>query len=253
EMRLDAFAERFCAAGYACLVFDYRHFGASDGEPRQLLSINQQLQDWASAIAYARQLPDVDGTRVALWGTSFGGGHAIVAGARDGKVAAVIAQCPFTSGIASVLAMEPLVAAKVTARGIADVASSVLRRDPVMVSLAGEPGTTALMTAADVVPGYLPLVPDGIPFVNQVPARIGLAIPTHSPTRWLKKTTVPTMVCVCDHDSVAPARPTVRAAEGNPRVTVERYDEGHFSIYVGDAFERIVADQLAYLRRTVPN
>ena len=29
EMRLDAFAERFSAAGYRCLVFDYRHFGDS--------------------------------------------------------------------------------------------------------------------------------------------------------------------------------------------------------------------------------
>ena len=252
-MRLDAFAERFCDAGYACLVFDYRHFGASDGEPRQLLSISRQLQDWASAIAYARQLPDADGSRVVLWGSSFGGGHVIVAGARDGKVAAVIAQCPFTSGIASVLAMEPLVAAKVTARGIADIASSVLRRDPVLVPLAGEPGTTALMTAPDVVPGYLSLVPPGAPFVNQVSARIGLAIPAHSPTRWLKKTTVPTLVCVCDHDSVAPAGPTRRAAKRNPQVTVDSYDEGHFSIYVGDAFEQVVADQLAYLHRTVPN
>jgi predicted alpha/beta-fold hydrolase len=39
EMRLDAFAERFSLAGYACLVFDYRHFGASDGLPRHLLDI----------------------------------------------------------------------------------------------------------------------------------------------------------------------------------------------------------------------
>ena len=253
EMRLDAFAERFVAAGYACLAFDYRHFGASDGEPRQLLSIHRQLEDWAAAIAYARQLPDVDASRVVLWGSSFGGGHAIVAGARDGQVAAVIAQCPFTSGIASVLAMEPLVAAKVTARAIADVAAAALRRDPVMVTLAGEPGSTALMTAPDVVPGYLPLVPPGAPFVNQVPARIGLTIPTHSPARRLRTTTVPTLVCVCDHDSVAPAGPTLRAAGRNPQVTASRYDEGHFSIYVDDAFEQVVTDQIAYLTRTVGN
>ena len=41
-MRLDAFAERFADAGYACLVFDYRHFGDSDGEPRQLLSVRRR-------------------------------------------------------------------------------------------------------------------------------------------------------------------------------------------------------------------
>ena len=33
EMYLDAFAERFVAAGFVTLVFDYRYQGASEGEP----------------------------------------------------------------------------------------------------------------------------------------------------------------------------------------------------------------------------
>jgi hypothetical protein len=37
ELRLPAYAERFCAAGIGVVLFDYRHFGASGGEPRQLL------------------------------------------------------------------------------------------------------------------------------------------------------------------------------------------------------------------------
>ena len=60
EMRLDAFAERFAAAGYAVLVFDYRHFGASGGEPRQLLSVRRQRADWRAAVAYARGRDDLD-------------------------------------------------------------------------------------------------------------------------------------------------------------------------------------------------
>jgi electron transfer flavoprotein alpha subunit len=32
EMRLSAYAERFAAAGFGPLVFDYRHFGASEGK-----------------------------------------------------------------------------------------------------------------------------------------------------------------------------------------------------------------------------
>ena len=35
EMYLDRFAEHFCAAGLAAVVFDNRNFGASDGQPRQ--------------------------------------------------------------------------------------------------------------------------------------------------------------------------------------------------------------------------
>lgn len=99
EMRLDAFAERFCDAGYACLVFDYRHFGASEGQPRQLLDIDLQLEDWTAAVKFARALPTVDTSRVILWGTSFGGGHALVTAARDRNISAVISQCPFTDGM----------------------------------------------------------------------------------------------------------------------------------------------------------
>ncbi len=40
-----------------------------------------------------------------MWGTSFGGGHVIVTAAEDRRIAAVIAQCPFTDGLASSLAI----------------------------------------------------------------------------------------------------------------------------------------------------
>ena len=103
-MRLPAYAERFRAAGYACLVFDYRCFGASGGEPRQLLDVERQLGDWRAALAYARGRDDLDRERLAVWGTSFGGGHALAIGAEDSGIAAVVAQCPFTDGISSALA-----------------------------------------------------------------------------------------------------------------------------------------------------
>ena len=47
-LRLSAFAERFQAEGYACLVFDYRNFGESEGEPRELLSLDRQREDVGS-------------------------------------------------------------------------------------------------------------------------------------------------------------------------------------------------------------
>ncbi|MEJ7715553.1 MAG: alpha/beta hydrolase [Thermoleophilaceae bacterium] len=56
EHRLDAYAERFAAAGVAVLVFDYRHFGSSAGEPRQLLNVGRQLDDWRAAVSHARNL-----------------------------------------------------------------------------------------------------------------------------------------------------------------------------------------------------
>lgn len=63
-MRLDAFAEKYCEQGYACLVFDYRFFGDSSGEPRQLLNVKKQLEDWANAVKFAQQEKRVDTSKV---------------------------------------------------------------------------------------------------------------------------------------------------------------------------------------------
>ncbi|MFA4929012.1 MAG: alpha/beta fold hydrolase [Patulibacter sp.] len=251
-MRLDAFAERFRAAGYACLVFDYRHFGDSDGEPRQLLSIGRQLEDWKAAIAFARQRPEIDPDRVVAWGTSFGGGHVIVTAAQDPRLAAAIAQCPFTDGIASGLSVDPITSAKVTARALRDVVASRTGRPPVMIATSGPPGSTALMTAADAEPGYLGLVPDAAPFANQVAARVALAIMAHRPGRQAAKVRCPILFSVCDEDSVAPSGATLRHVARAPRGEIRRYPDGHFAIYSGDAFERVIADQIEFLQRHVP-
>ena len=84
------------------LLFDYRHFGASSGEPRQLVDIRRQLADWRAAIGFARGLEGVDPRRVALWGTSFSGGHVVQVAAGDDRVAAVVSQAPFTDGLSTI-------------------------------------------------------------------------------------------------------------------------------------------------------
>jgi uncharacterized protein len=252
EMRLDAYAERFQAAGYACLVFDYRHFGASTGEPRQLLHIDRQLEDWRAALEYIRSREDLDPARIVLWGTSFGGGHALLTAARDHAVAAAIAQCPFTDGPASLLALHPVSAAKVTARGLVDLAASRLGRGPVLVATAGPAPSAGLMTAPDALPGMTAIAAGGAPWRNEVCARVGLKIPLHAPGRRVKDIHCPVLFCVCEPDTVAPAKATQRHARKAPKGEVRLYPHGHFEIYLGDAFERVIADQLEFLSRHVP-
>jgi pimeloyl-ACP methyl ester carboxylesterase len=250
-MRLDAYAERFCAAGYACLVFDYRNFGDSEGEPRQLLDIGMQLQDWTVAVAYARTLAGIDYDRIGLWGTSFSGGHVIATAARLPGIAAVVSQCPFTDSIASLGAMSPLISARITALAVRDLIGARLGRPPAMVQTAGRPGEVALMHAPDAYSGYMRLVPSGTKLRNEVAARIGVTFITYRPGRLAAKIPCPILFCVCETDSVAPAGPTLRYAAMAPRGEVKLYPEGHFAIYVDDAFERVVADQLEFLNKNL--
>lgn len=253
-MRLGAYAERFVAAGYACLVFDYRHFGDSEGSPRQLLDIQKQLEDWKSAIAYVRANSSVDGTRITLWGTSFGGGHALSTAADVDGISAVIAQCPFTDGLASSLAVAPWTSARLTALGLVDLARGAFGAAPLLVPTAGPPGTVGLMTSPDAEPGYLALTSDGDAgsFDNHVAARIALNLIRYFPGRKAAKITAPVLFAICETDSVAPAGPTLKYARKAPRGEIKLYPEGHFDIYLGEPFERVVADQLDFLQRIVP-
>lgn len=247
-MRLDAYAERFSASGYACLVFDYRNFGDSEGRPRQVLDVGMQLADWAAAVAHARTIPGIDPDRIALWGTSFAGGHVIATAARLPGIAAAVVQCPFTDGLASARTItNPLIAARITARVVRDLLARRRGRPPVMVATAGKPGEVALMNTPDAYAGYLRLVPDGLDFRNEVAARIALQVFSYRPGRSTPKITCPILFCVCEADSVAPAAATLRHAAKAPRGEVRLYPEGHFAIYVDDAFDRVVADQLAFL------
>lgn len=255
-LRLDAFAERFAAAGYACLVFDYRHFGESDGQPRELISIRRQRQDWKAAVAFARTLPGVDGGRVVLWGTSFAGGHALVTAADTPDIEAVVVQCPFTDGFASARAIPPRALARLVGAAVRDQVAALLGRPPVRVKAAARPGETGLMSNPKEVESVLALLEhSGIAeqdYRNDVPARAALTIPFARPGRRARAIRCPILFCVCDHDTVAPATATLRHAERAPRGEIRTYPAGHFDIYAGDLFEQVITDQLDFLTHHVP-
>ncbi len=250
EARLDAFAERFAAAGIAALVFDYRHFGASGGEPRQLLDIGRQHDDWRAALAFARSLPDVDPDRVAAWGTSFSGGHVTVIAAEDRRLAAAISQGPFMDGIATLRVQGPANVGRLTVAGLRDQVGSWFGR-PSKIPLVGPPGTVAAMTSPDAEPGYRALFAPGQPFRNEAYARVLLRVGQYRPVTRAKRITCPWLVVVADRDVVTPPGPALKAAAMAQRAEVRRHDCGHFDVYVGAAFERNVADQVEFLTRAL--
>lgn len=248
EARLDAFAERFASAGLAVLLFDYRGFGASEGEPRQLLSIPRQLADWAAAIAYARTLDGVDPERIAAWGTSFAGGHVIATAARDHRLAAAIAQAPFVDGVRQVLALPVRLALRLTVAALRDELGARTGAAPYNVPAVGPPGSVAVMTSPDAEPGYRAIVPDGSGWHNEVAARVCARVIAYRPGRRAHDVRCPLLVAVCDDDQVTPPDAAVKVARDAPRGELVRYaGAGHFDIYLGETFERAVADQIAFL------
>lgn len=249
EMRLDAFAERFASAGIAALAFTYRHFGDSGGQPRQLLSIKRQLADWDAAIAYVKGRPELDGSRVAVWGSSFGGGHAITVASRHPELAAAVSQCPFTDGLASALALGPVASVRLTPVVARDIAAKVRGRDPILVPLAGKPGSPAFMNAPDALPGYEALVPAGGTFVNGAAARVIPSIAAYRPGRAAKNVRMPILFCVSNTDSVTPPAQTLKYARTAPQGEIKTYDAGHFEFYLGEPFEQLVSDQVEFLVR----
>lgn len=248
---IEPFAHAFCQAGYNVFLFDYRHFGDSAGEPRQLLNPEREIQDWLAALDCMRQHQSVDAEQICLWGTSFSGGLVTVAAARDGNVKCIVAQCPMMDGLASVLAVIGYgglgQGLKLTLHGMLDLGRRAIGLSPHYIGSAGHPGEAAAMTAPDCWDGYTYLIPEGVP--NKVAAGIAVTLPLFRPVTKASKVTCPALVLICEKDSVAPASAAEKAATAMAHAQVRRYPVGHFDVYRGDAYEQSLKDQLAFLEQ----
>ncbi|MEU7613932.1 alpha/beta hydrolase [Micromonospora sp. NPDC049204] len=140
---LPDIAACFAAAGIAILVFDYRYSGTSAGLPRGLVDISKQRDDYRAAVAYARRFRGVDARRIALWGTSFSGGHVLSVAAEDPGIAAAIIQNPFVDGrctaAAAIRSAGRLGVARLTWEGLRDQLRRRLGWNPHRVALVGPP------------------------------------------------------------------------------------------------------------------
>lgn len=245
---LPAYAEAFRDTGFAVVVFDYRHFGASTGEPRQLLDIDRQIADYHAVIAWARHQDGIDPGRIVLWGTSFSGGHVLSVAADDPSIAAVVSQAPFVDALPTLKEVPLKNSVAMTVSGLRDQLGALRGRPPRLVPAVGEPGTLAAMTAPDAKPGYEALIPRHSLWRNEFAARLMLRFARYRPARRARDITMPLLVCICDQDSTTPAGPAHKVARNAPRAELKTYPYGHFDIYLDP---RARADQAAFLRRVV--
>lgn len=248
---LFPFAERFLKAGVATFLFDYRTFGDSDGAPRQFVDPTRHLQDWQAAIAYIRTLSQIDSSRIALWGSSFGGGHVLVSAARDQGITAVIAQVPFVDSITTIQKLGLKFMLQGTPHGLRDLGHMLMGRKPHHIKVIGHPHEFAAMNTPESYSGYSAIIPEGSNWENKCPARILFTYSLYRPLSAVGRITCPTLLMASTNDSLIAPKAVRQAAKKIPNCELIEYPIGHFDIYKGEWFETAVTAQTAFLTKVL--
>lgn len=253
----ERFAWAFVERGVAALIIDYRCFGGSGGAPRHWVDPQRHLADYASALAFARSdLPQIDGTQIALWGSSFSGGVALAAAAADGGVRALIAQAPFLETPPSQVPTRGAMARYYVATFL-DLAGL----GPIYLPALGRPGEFAFAKSLE-----NPSVRDfggplGAPFWRALPqamrggwenkflARMLADFDRFQPMRELLKLTCPVLWVAAEHDDMVPLASVRRAQRILARADSPLLELpcGHFDLYFSELAEGNAQAQASFL------
>ncbi|HEY4456283.1 MAG TPA: alpha/beta hydrolase [Pseudonocardiaceae bacterium] len=250
EHDLRPYADRFAANGFAVLLHDHRGWGVSGGEPRQDIDPWRQIADWRRAITFLVDRPEVDPERIGLWGTSYAGGHALVLGATERRIKAVVAQVPTISGYEQGLRrISPDRTAALDATFDADEQDNFhgqpLRRQAIVSADPTVPASYYLPAAVEF---YLREHPDQV-WRNEITLRSNRAARMHEPGTWVSRVSpTPLLMIVATHDTITVTDLALtayeRALEPKKLVLVPG---GHFDPYVKE-FETSSSSALAWFR-----
>lgn len=232
---IEVFAEAFVAAGFVVLLHDHRGFGDSGGTPRQDVNPWQQITDWRRAISFLQDHPRVDPERIGIWGSSFAGGHAIVLGATDRRLKAVVAQAPTINGFENGLRrVPPESVAALEARFNDDERAQLRGASPSMNTIVSpDPSTPAAYHAPDAVGFYLQEMPEG-KWENKATMRSTRWARMYEPGIWVERVSpTPLLMVVARNDVIAVTDLALKAYERalEPKRLVMIHG-GHFDPYV---------------------
>lgn len=248
ELLLPRFAEAFARSGYGAVTFDYRGFGASGGEPGRLVPA-MQIEDIHTVIAFVKELPSIDATRVGLWGTSLGGGHVLAVAASDASIKGVVSQLGFADGEQVVTRNMP------EAQKLALVA--MLER---MHEKKQSTGKEMFVPITKVLTD-----PQSKAFVDENRQRypaLDIKIPfltvhemlNYKPRAYADRVTCPVLVVVAGEDGVNPPDHGIELFEALTATVKKLHVEenaGHYDMYEGRHFESSIDKQIDWFREHV--
>ena len=250
------YARSFCRAGLAVLIYDHRNFGRSEGEPRHEINPWIQCRGYVDALDFAVTRPEVDPSRLAIWGDSYTGGQVIVVSACDSRPRAVVAQAPTFGPKAPTVdpTVELLTAIRDTllegdVRGTPETTTG-----PLPVVSADQASTPSLLAPIQAFRWFIDYGGrPGSGWANQVTRVIPPTAAPYSPFLCAPFINAPVLLMVAPEDEMVHANPEVsrRAFELMPQPK-RWYDiaDGHFGLlyYPGERFNEAVKVQTDFLR-----
>ncbi len=90
EQMASTYAQKLADAGYVSLVFDFRNYGKSEGEPRYYESPKLKVEDIKNAVTYLQGLDYVDDQKIGAFAVCAGAGYVLSAAADDTRIKAVV-------------------------------------------------------------------------------------------------------------------------------------------------------------------
>ena len=236
EHGLERFAWAFAEAGFVVLLHDHRNFGSSDGSLRRDIDPWRQIADWRRAISFLESLPEVDPSRIGVWGTSYAGGHVLVLGATDRRIRAVVSQVPTISGYEQGLRRVPPDAIAALERLFDEDERAQFRGEPPRRQrvVSDDPSVSASYRTKDAVSFYLQPVPPGA-WTNEVTVRSGRLARMYEPGAWVARVSpTPLLMIVGLSDDITLTDLELRAYEQalEPKKLV-MIEGGHFDAYLG--------------------
>ncbi|KAJ7875452.1 alpha/beta-hydrolase [Mycena leptocephala] len=255
-MGLAYYAEAFAAAGYACIVFDYRRWGASDGTPRHMLIVKDQLDDYRTVIKYARQQPEFDPQRVVVWGSSFSGlwteilrNHGLCSS--NVNAVAAMAQCPYTGVSAGPLSL--VVYLKVAGSLVLDIVKQALGLTPVYIPIVAEPGYVGALTTEGSKSRMMMIVSKDQEYRNEISTSSLLQVPPYQPRATAGQINCPLLIVLPTQDNLCLPEGAVQISKATEKCELVSIPCGHFDLYHGASHhaESLTA-QLEFLKKHVP-
>lgn len=243
EVILPDYAQRFAAAGFAALAFDYRGFGESEGERGRLIW-RDQVQDIRNALTFMETLEQVDPERLGLWGTSYGGANVMYTAGIDDRARAIVSQVAFCgsrpgsgAGDERATMMREVIKNERRQRVLTGQSTMV---EPLQIL--SDPDSTAFFTAA----------------MERVPAlRTKISMETleatmeYQPGDMVPRIAPRALLLLAAGEDIVTAPEGMRAMyglAGEPRKYIEYEGLRHYEIYSGEPLDRSANDAIAWFK-----